>query len=108
MPRKSPPTEEIAQETNLAFEVALEKLEGLVREMESDQIPLEELIKNYEMGTELHRICEKRLDEAQGRIDLIRKKRNGELVLEPFGTLPDQDAKIINESGDSQDNGELF
>jgi len=91
---------------NLPFEKALTQLEDLVREMESDELPLEDLIKKYEQGTRLHQVCEKRLDEAQGRIDLIRKKRNGETVVEPFdeGNEP----APVEETNDSEENGELF
>ena len=99
-----------ATKTEPAFEDALAQLEELVRDMESDQMPLEDLIKNYEQGTQLYRVCEKRLDEARGRIEIIRKKRNDEHVLETFaddgasaeksGEEPDSDA--------SQENGELF
>jgi exodeoxyribonuclease VII small subunit len=92
-----------------AFEDALAQLEEMVEEMESDQIPLEELIRKYEQGTRLFRLCEKRLDEAQGRIEIIRKNRNGETVLEPFGEATTDSADATNpKSGDTQKNGELF
>ena len=93
-------------ETALPFEQALTQLEDLVREMESDDLPLEELIQKYEQGTQLHRVCEKRLDEAQGRIELIRKKRNGETVVEPFDEKAE--SAPVEETNDSQENGELF
>lgn len=93
-------------ESPLPFEKALNQLEDLVREMESDELPLEELILKFEQGTQLHRVCEKRLDEAQGRIELIRKKRNGETVVEPFdeGT----ESAPVEEKNDSEEHGELF
>ena len=70
---------------NLPFEDALSRLEALIQGMDSDQVPLDDLIKNYEEGISLYEICEKRLDEAQGRIDLIRKKRDNTVELESFG-----------------------
>jgi len=90
-----------------AFEDALEQLEDLVREMESDQIPLEALIRKYEEGSRLYKVCEERLDEARGRIEILRKKRNGEHVLEPFGDGAEQTASATG-SGDPQQDGELF
>ena len=110
MPRaaKNEKSSDVSASSPPAFEDALEQLEALVREMESDDIPLDDLIRNYEEGTRLYRACEKRLDEAQGRIEIIRKKRNGEHVLETFGDVPDQQAPTVTESGDSQKNGELF
>jgi exodeoxyribonuclease VII small subunit len=94
--------------SELPFEEALEQLEELVREMEYDEIPLEDLIKNYEEGTRLFRVCEKRLDEAQGRIEIIRKKRNGESVLQSFSDEAEATGKSGDSSDDSQKNGELF
>ncbi|HQZ29621.1 MAG: exodeoxyribonuclease VII small subunit [Verrucomicrobiales bacterium] len=94
--------------SELPFEQALEQLEELVREMEYDEIPLEDLIKNYEEGTRLFRVCEKRLDEAQGRIEIIRKKRNGESVLENFSDDADATSRSADSADDSQKNGELF
>jgi exodeoxyribonuclease VII small subunit len=92
-----------------AFEDALAQLEEMVEEMESDQIPLEDLIRKYEEGTRLYRLCEKRLDEAQGRIEIIRKNRNGETVLEPFGeAASDSTDAATMKSGDTQKHGELF
>jgi exodeoxyribonuclease VII small subunit len=92
-----------------AFEDALAQLEEMVEEMESDQIPLEDLIRKYEEGTRLYRLCEKRLDEAQGRIEIIRKNRNGETVLEPFGeAASDSTDATTTKSGDTQKHGELF
>ena len=68
----------------LPFEEALGRLEILVQGMDSEKMPLDDLIKNYEDGISLYRICEKRLDEAQGRIDMIRKRRDGGVTLESF------------------------
>ncbi len=110
MPRaaKNEKSPEVPVASPPAFEDALEQLEALVREMESDNIPLDDLIRNYEEGTRLYRACEKRLDEAQGRIEIIRKKRNEEHVLENFGDAPDQPVTTETESAASKKNGELF
>ena len=94
------------------FEEALAQLENLVREMESEQMPLENLIQNYEEGTKLFQLCERRLDEAEGRIEIIRKNRNGDTVVEPFeGDSAESTAsepESSSTSDESQENGELF
>jgi len=94
----------------LPFEEALEQLESLVQEMESDKIPLEVLMKHYELGTRLHQVCEKRLDEAQGRIEIIRQKRDGSVALETFGEEAEPPAETTTDPGDDSPdaNGELF
>lgn len=88
----------------LPFEEALDQLEELVREMESDQVPLEDLIRKYEEGTRLYLVCEERLEAARGRIEILRKKRNGETVSEPFGESADESSESVAPSPD----GELF
>ncbi|MDF1753669.1 MAG: exodeoxyribonuclease VII small subunit [Verrucomicrobiales bacterium] len=105
---------------DLPFEQALSRLESLIQGMDSDQLPLDDLIKNYEEGISLYQICEKRLDEAQGRIDLIRKKRDGTVELETFGEkesapipekTPKQKEKTSVTSTDNDvlvEDGELF
>ncbi len=103
----------------LPFEEALVRLESLIQGMDSDQVPLDDLIKNYEEGISLYEICEKRLDEAQGRIDLIRKKRDGSVELEPFGDdqtapIPEKTQKqkektsVTSTDNDVAEDGELF
>ena len=87
MPEESSTTEPPDLPENLeelSFEDAMEALESLVRGMESNRIPINDLIEGYEKGTELYRICQKRLDEARGRIELIRRRSDGEADLEPF------------------------
>lgn len=69
---------------DLTFEQAYGRLEDLVREMESDEMPLSLLIEAYERGIQLHALCQKRLEEAQGRIEVIRQRASGETAVEPF------------------------
>ncbi len=109
MPKES--QSETKVDPELPFEEALEQLEELVREMESDKVPLEVLMKHYELGTRLHQVCEKRLDEAQGRIEIIRQKRDGSVALETFGEEEKPTAaETTNDPGDDSPdpNGELF
>ncbi len=94
----------------MSFEEALEALEELVRQMEADEVPLNDLLLKYEEGNRYYKVCESRLDEARGRIEILRKKRNGESVLEPFG---DDDAGGGASTDDEEDDepandGELF
>lgn len=70
---------------DLSFEAALESLESHIRSMESDALPLEDLIESYEQGSQLLKVCQNRLDAAEARIELIRKNRSGENVASSFG-----------------------
>jgi exodeoxyribonuclease VII small subunit len=109
MPRPARPSADRAEaaETPPSFEEALAKLEEIVREMEGDQIPLEELLDRYEEGTRLRRLCEDRLESARGRIELLRKNRNGEDVFENFGA-PAEEEGAPTANGEREHDGELF
>ncbi len=70
-------------EENLQFEEAIEKLESIIERMESEQIPLEELLKDYEEGTKLLKLCRDRIDGARQKIDKINKElTDGSVILE--------------------------
>lgn len=53
------------------FEEALADLEAIVNAMEHEQLPLEELVSQYERGAALLGRCESLLKSARGRIELI-------------------------------------
>jgi exodeoxyribonuclease VII small subunit len=72
------------KEAELSFEDALKQLEALVDEMESDALPLEDLLTHYEQGTRLAAVCQKKLAEAELKIQKLEKNAAGELGLKPF------------------------
>ena len=55
----------------LGFEDALQQLEEIVRGLEAGKGKLEDSIKSYERGTLLKQHCERKLAEAQMRIQKI-------------------------------------
>jgi exodeoxyribonuclease VII small subunit len=65
------------------FEEALEKLEEIVRRMEAGEMTLEESLKAFEEGIKLSRLCAKKLDEADRRVELLLREE-GELAARPF------------------------
>lgn len=65
------------------FEEALEKLEEIVRKMEEGEMTLEESLKAFEEGIRLSRLCAKKLDEADRRVDLLLREEGG-LTTRPF------------------------
>jgi len=65
------------------FEDALEKLEEIVRRMEAGEMTLEESLKAFEEGIKLSRLCAKKLDEADRRVELLLREE-GELATRAF------------------------
>ena len=78
------------------FEKSLTRLEEVVKRLESADLSLDEAMKLFEEGVKLSRECQKQLEEAEGRVEILLKKADGKLVAEPFE--PEKDAERGNES----------
>ena len=52
------------------FEQCLQKLDALVREMESGQVPLEDMISKFEEGTAIAAICHRKLNSLKQKIEM--------------------------------------
>lgn len=65
------------------FEEALKTLETVVEAMEADDLPLETLLAKYEEGARLVKICQKKLAEAELKIQQLEKNTTGEMKLKP-------------------------
>jgi exodeoxyribonuclease VII small subunit len=59
------------------FESSIERLEAIVGQMESDKLPLEELLARYEEGVKLVKLCTEKLEEAGRRMEIITRDANG-------------------------------
>ena len=68
----------------LDFERSLARLEEVVRKLESPQLSLDEAMKLFEEGVALSRECQKQLEEAEGRVEILLKKADGKMAAEPF------------------------
>ena len=70
--------------TALSFEDALKRLESIVQRLESGDASLDESITLYTEGDALRAQCERRLKDAQARIEKISLSSDGA----PLGTQP--------------------
>ena len=68
---------------DLSFEDALAELQALVKALEKGDSKLEEAIRAYERGAALKRHCEKKLREAQEKVDRIVVGTDGSLSTQP-------------------------
>ena len=66
------------------FEDALNKLERTVSKLEEGDIPLEESLKLFEEGIRLSRFCNQKLDEAEKKVEILLKGKNGMMKAHPF------------------------
>jgi exodeoxyribonuclease VII small subunit len=67
----------------MSFEDALAELEQIVRRLEGGQVKLDEAILSYERGAQLKQHCERKLNEAQQRVDRIVIGSDGTVTAEP-------------------------
>ncbi len=68
----------------LSFEQSLERLEEIVKLLETGSAPLEESTKLYEEGIALIRVCNGQLEQTEARIRLLRSDGEGGAVAEPM------------------------
>jgi exodeoxyribonuclease VII small subunit len=66
------------------FEKSLARLEEVVKRLESADLSLDEAMKLFEEGVKLSRECQKQLEEAEGRVEILLKKADGKIVAESF------------------------
>jgi exodeoxyribonuclease VII small subunit len=66
------------------FEAALARLEEIVQELEKGDLPLEQSLKYFEEGIKLSRICNKRLEEAERKVEILLKDKSGNMIAKPF------------------------
>ncbi|HWG59041.1 MAG TPA: exodeoxyribonuclease VII small subunit [Candidatus Acidoferrales bacterium] len=66
------------------FEKSLARLDEVVKRLESADLSLDEAMKLFEEGVKLSRECQKQLEEAEGKVEILLKKADGKIAAEPF------------------------
>lgn len=98
----STPSKKAPPEQN--FESAMDRLEGIVEQMESGKMHLEELIVRYEEGMKLVKICQERLASAEQRIEIITRNSTGQPVLKAFEPGPEPAPAPAAEPAEKKEN----
>ena len=65
------------------FEDALQELERITTDLEEGNLSLEESLDKFDNGMKLAEFCNRKLDEAQKRVDILMRKDDA-LEAEPF------------------------
>lgn len=65
------------------FEKDVSELEDIISKMEAGDLTLEASLAHFEKGIGLLKTCQKALQEAEQRVEILVQK-NGDLRLEPF------------------------
>jgi exodeoxyribonuclease VII small subunit len=67
-----------------SFEESLKRLEKIVEQMERGDLPLEDSIKLFEEGMRLSAECKEHLEQAEGKVQILMKQRDGSMKAEQF------------------------
>ena len=67
-----------------SFEESLKKLESIVDKLEKGDLSLEDSLKLFEECVGLSAACKKELEEAEGKVQVLIKQRDGSLKTQPF------------------------
>jgi exodeoxyribonuclease VII small subunit len=70
----------------MKFEEAYSRLEEILEKMNSGKVSLDDSLKFYEEADQLIVTCTKKLSEAEKKIEMMIKNRNGEVVVDEAGT----------------------
>ncbi|RPJ62260.1 MAG: exodeoxyribonuclease VII small subunit [Acidobacteria bacterium] len=66
------------------FENALSRLEAIVGQLEKGELPLEQALQLFEEGMNISRFCNDKLSEAERKVEILMKNKEGRLVEQPF------------------------
>ena len=68
----------------IKFEKAIQKLEKIVDDLEKGELDIDKSLEIFEEGIKMSRVCSKKLNEAEAKIEKLTRDQKGELVSELF------------------------
>lgn len=72
------------KENDLNFEETMQQLETIVKELEEGKLNLDDSIKKFEQGVKLSNNASKYLEDAEKKITVLIKDKEGEITEEEF------------------------
>ena len=83
----------------IKFEEALARLEAIVAELERGELPLDDTMRIFEEGIKLSKVCLKMLDDAERKVEILVRDKDGRTRTRPF--------ELEGKSEAGQDNGDV-
>ncbi len=84
----------------LNFEQAMKRLETIVENLEEGNLSLADSLKTFEEGVKLSRLCARKLEEAEKKVEILLTGEDGKKKVQVF-ELDQQE--LFNVEKDSQD-----
>ncbi len=63
----------------MTFEQSMKKLEQIVQELESGDLPLEKAMSKFEEGIQLSKFCTEKLDQTEKKVTLLMQDNDGKI-----------------------------
>ena len=89
------------------FESSLAALEKIVRDLERGDLPLEVSLQLFEEGVRLSRECQKRLDQAERRIEVLLRDSEGRPHLAAFDE-GEEELRLSAEDSETETDESVF
>ena len=70
--------------SEIKFEKAMTRLENIIEELERGDLDIDKSLEIFEEGIKMSRLCSKKLNEAEAKIEKLTKDKKGELITELF------------------------
>ncbi len=77
----------------IKFEKAMKRLEAIVEELEKGELDIDKSLEIFEEGIKMSRICSKKLNEAEAKIEKLTRDKKGELIAELFPTGDEEETE---------------
>jgi exodeoxyribonuclease VII small subunit len=68
----------------MKLEKAMKRLEDIVEDLEKGELDIDKSLEIFEEGIKMSRLCSKKLNEAEAKIEKLTKDQKGDLVTELF------------------------
>ena len=75
----------------IKFEKAIQRLEKIVDDLEKGEMDIDKSLEIFEEGIKMSRVCSKKLNEAEAKIEKLTKDQKGELITELFPVEDEND-----------------
>ena len=79
------------KDKEMSYEDAADKLESILESIESDDLPLDKLVVQYEEAANLCKICGEKLQSAEKRIFQLERSIEGDLLARQMDLEGDKD-----------------
>ena len=84
----------MGEKKEIKFEKAMKRLEVIVEELEKGELDIDRSLEIFEEGIKMSRVCSKKLEDAEKKIEKLTRDEKGEFITELF---PEKDENTNGE-----------